>query len=303
MEKSGSFSELIWGRSAINLSVALTEIVNINKIENGESDPGIFKEVIELCEKTAELFPKSTAGYEWAIARKNMGMAFLRINNPGDEKKAEELFLDALTVFSDSKYPAKRIDTLMLLSEIYMRQKKWDQAVDLFEEIQLLDLAIREQNVSYIAEENRIRITSVIFSWAAYALAQSGDPKKAVQWLEAGKMQLLRNYMNIEKKLGTLSGKSPGTDDIYTARQTHALTVKQTGNSQQIEDVSEKIQQIRHLKQKMNSVFRHIDPQDNLRSSLTDSILDQYKIKIVCFYIVTSFGSAVVILDGTQSHY
>lgn len=222
---SDSFPEH-WAGVQNLLANAYCKRINGEKGENIEQAIQLYQNALTVC--TYETFPR-----EWARTQRNLGSAYQeRIQGDPVEnrKKAIDHHGASLSVSSPTSFPIECLLAARELGQLFLENSDWINATSAYQKaIEAYEILFHSALTPH-NKEWYLANGSDLYRPAAFALAQSGDLLGAVEMLERGRTQLLRDHL--ERNRSDL-GKLPelGYENLYY-RYTDAFQ-RQTFLSQQ----------------------------------------------------------------------
>jgi tetratricopeptide (TPR) repeat protein len=197
--------------------------------------PEEIEQSIEYIHQALEVYTRQAYPQYWARAQNNLALAY---TNRKDGKKADNIehalqsYQQALEVYTSHAFPNQCLKTARELGNLAFEEQRWELSM------QAYDQAFDAQNVLMRATFLRRRKQAVlreaenIAPRAAYVYVQMGNLERAVEVLEHGRAQLLRESIE-SRRLDMERLPALGFGHLY---QDYKQAIEQYNALQSIED-------------------------------------------------------------------
>ena len=284
-----------WAMTNNNLALAYADRISGRKEEN-------IEQAIYHYEESLEVRLKQSSPIDWALTHNNLAEAYsIRIRGDRAKNIARVVYHceQALEVRTVQAHPAWCCETALVLGNLGFENKDWALAARGF----VLALSAQEmliQSASMRASKTvELKEMQNIPAKTAYAYAHLEQLQKAVECIETGRAQLLREELERQrrdlKRLPAL-----GFDDLYqayvNATQQFDLLISEVDSDNRHSNWQSQLEQIQtELNNIENTIRRdvgkeHLEYRYFMHSLPFKDILNQSQRNPLVYFVVTSVG-------------
>lgn len=285
-----------WAQGAMNLALALQRLTP-------EEGGGLVRS-ISLLEEVLVALNRRDHPLDWAMAKTNLGNALRwRGEGDGDEwtKAAIDAYRDALSVFTQSRFPNEHLRTLRLLGTAYGALGAWRQADAAFSRARRVAALLLGQGLNAGERERVLAEISHLGPDGAYARWRLGDGLGALERLEAGRA------VELTLKARLSDSTLPPRDRARLRTLMRAYDVGEARLARA--NLSQRKSELKRLEKSRRALEQHAGLPDE-KSALTKELIDLTNAgAVVIAPIVTQMGSALlrarrrddsVVVDGVS---
>jgi CHAT domain-containing protein/tetratricopeptide (TPR) repeat protein/DNA-directed RNA polymerase subunit RPC12/RpoP len=239
-----------WAGTQNNLASAYTERIC------GERDENI-EQAIQYCQQALKVFTLQAFPEWWAGTQHNLGLAYsdrIRGERAENLEQAIDHFQQALKVRTYQAYPAECRITTQWLGQIAFEQKHWELALVSYHQALDAQRVLMGAAFSRTGKQAEIGKMQTLPGRLAYACIQLGQPERAIEGLEQGHAQLLRESLERNRRdLTRLPALGFGIlyeQFIHTSAHYDGLLAQSTNENRsvgwlaQIEDAHQEMQNV-----------------------------------------------------------
>ena len=198
-----------WAQTLMNLANVYSDRIRGDRSENLEQAIGCFTLVLEVYTRVA--FP-----YEWALTQNNLAVAYtnrIRGDRTENLKQAIEAYELALQVYTHAAFPDNCRRTSRNLGNRHFEQRNWRSALDAYTTALTAAETLEQSCILLDGKAAELAETADLPRRLAYALAQTGNLKKAVETLEQGRARGLSE--SLDRDRANLNQLQQLTPDLY----------------------------------------------------------------------------------------
>ena len=303
--KVGEVEPRLRSMVAVNLSNYLVKLVQLGYAP-AEQGQAFVQEGVQLLKQALAAEPRSHNPVRWALNKVSLGDALTLLNaeeGPENRRQAIVCFLDALELFRSGSLPWCQGRAAARLAEIHLEDQDWQLALDSFSLVEAGFHTLFQASILRESRERELAEFPQLFEEAAYAAVRSGKDREALEYLERGRVQVLREiyrrdfadleglselapehfdrFQQLSKELKVLESIDLNTEyqsKIIDRGQTEALM---EGIRQARTDLDGVIQKIREIE----------GMEDFLRPLTLEAVANFTRKSSVLYLATTSYGS------------
>jgi CHAT domain-containing protein/TPR repeat protein len=270
-----------------------------------------IEQAIQRLQQSLEVYTRDALPQDWASTQNNLAIAYTnRIQGERSEniEQAIQHYRRALEVYTSETFPDNCLKTARALGNLAFEQQRWELAKENY------DIAFNARDVllhaslSRTSKQTELGEAQNLPPRAAYAYVQLSDAKGAVEVLERGRAQLLRESLERRwvEQLPTLGFKNLYEDYMKAMRQYDALYSIDTSENIYPEDLMfqalDKVQAataaIREKVGQSHPQYRYF-----LQALPFEEIQDQAQEKPLVYLCATSAGGLALVVSkqGVQA--
>ncbi len=293
-------SPLYWAAVHLNLSNAYLDRTCGDCAENIEI--AIQHSHLSLKEFTRDNYPPY-----WAESMHILGEAYVK-RESGDKKenlkKAIGYFLSALEIRTVESFTQNRLETLAELLQAYIKLSKYDEAIEISEDIRLTAQLLRRREVTRESMEIRIEEISELYSLVSWCLLKRERIPEALLWHERGKTKMIRERTARDKALFLELSEKDKLRYEKIVNKLRTLESEQPADDLPGEHKLKKLKQIRRVKDELEALIGRIREyrpdflSEGMNFHEMRQCLSWEKNKVIITFIFTEYGSGAVILAG-----
>ena len=237
-----------WAQTQNNLGIAYYQHIHGERAENIEQAIYHYQQALKVY--TRQAFPR-----DWAMTKHNLGIVYAeRIEGAHAEniEQAIHYFQQALEVRTRQSLPSACRATALALGNLAFDIHHWELAKEAFAEAFATQERLIQSSFTLEGKQAVLLAIQGISHRSAYVFMQLGELERAVEALEQGRAQLLRDSLERHRKdleqLPALGFEELYEDYIWAIEQYENLQILREGESihpiymlPQIENAFEKI--------------------------------------------------------------
>lgn len=290
-----------WAETQSNLAGAKRIRASVEDIEQAIRD---LESILKIY--TRETFPQY-----WARTHSNLAIIYTDLKQGkkvGNIKQAMEHYQDALKIYTPQDFPDNCLNTARGLGNRAFDGQYWELAQEAYDKALKAQDILMQASFTIASEKVDLAETQNLSPRAAYAHMKTGNAPHAVEVLEKGRAQLLRESFEYQHQALERLSKTPFKylyDDYMQARETcRALqrfetpqTVPQADWKQALQQVQAAAAAIREIAGREYPQYRHF-----LQTLSFAEIQEQSHEKPIVYLCTTSAGGLifVVSMQGVQ---
>lgn len=191
----GAFPEE-WAQTQNNLGNAYIGRIRGNRAKNVEMSILCYKQALTV--RTREAFPK-----DWAETQNNLAIAYtFRLSG----KRAENIdhaiyhWQQALEVYTRQAFPDQCLKTARAVASLAFEEQRWELARNAYDTAFRAQELLMQASLSRAGKQTELGEVQSLPPRAAYANVQLGELERAVEVLEQGRAQLLRESLERQRQ-------------------------------------------------------------------------------------------------------
>ncbi|MBN1550993.1 CHAT domain-containing protein [bacterium] len=292
--------------SIIHANLGHINNILIADLGKDTADKAIYHFKASLNERSRKAFPA-----DWAIAQVNMAYAFFKRHrgNPKiNEKRAIGLLNNGLEIFDLYTFPRDRIDTLDILAKIHMSRNRWNDAFACFEEMRSADEMLHQSEFLHISHEHRYQLTSRLYSEASYCLSRMNRIPESLEWLENGKIRVLRDRMQRNRAMFHQLPSEDKAEYLILEQKLKELESEQRNMSLDTAEYLKMAENARKTRSELTMLVTRIRCympdflHQGIRYETIRQCLSEKNDLVAVVYNVTCRGTAITLISGTPQN-
>lgn len=173
-----------------------------------------IRQTIQHLEQALKVYTRQSFPQDWAGAQHNLAIAYAaraQAEREADIEQAISHYSEALQEYTDLALPNYRINTARALGNLAFEESRWELALKSYRTALDAQMTLLQSSFSRTSKQAELSQVQNLPARAAYACIQLGKYEQAVEVLEQGRAQLLRESMERQRQdLEQLTGLGLG---------------------------------------------------------------------------------------------
>lgn len=286
-----------WAETQSNLAGA-------ERIRLSEED---LEHAIQDLEPVLEIYTRDAFPQHWARTHNNLAIIYAdRKQGEPEENTKQSIghYQQALEVYTLQAFPEDCLKTSRGLGKLAFEKQQWELARDAYDTVLTAQDVLTHASFSSASEKAEIYEAQNLPPRAAYAHIKSGDIKRAVEVLEKGRAQLLRESFEFQKqnleRLPALGFKNLYNDYMQARNEYQSLQNIKISNDERPVDWRQTLAMVQAaasaIREKVGQ--RHPEYRYFLQSLSFDEIQEQAQKKPLVYLCATSAGGFALVVTG-----
>jgi CHAT domain-containing protein/tetratricopeptide (TPR) repeat protein len=213
----------------------LSNLAGVERIRASAKD---LEEAILHLQQALKVYTAKTFPQNWARTHNNLAIVYTDREEGERAKNIEKAiyhYQQALEVYTSETFPNKCLKTARALANRAFERQQWELARDAYATAFAAQDELMQTSFSPSSEKTELAEAQNLPPRAAYAHVKSGDVRRAVEVMEKGRTQLLRESFELQqqklKRLYKLGFKNLCNDYIQARNEYQALQGSETSKN------------------------------------------------------------------------